>query len=374
MKLDRIIDALERIAPLQLAEPWDKVGLQIGSGSQNIRRAMLCIDLTEPVLDEAVSSRANLVVAYHPPIFEPLSALTDRTWKQRVISEAVRKRIAVYSPHTALDAAEGGVNDWLARSAGEGLIVPTEAVRDESAVTYKLVTFVPAESLDALRRAMSNAGAGRIGAYAECSFSSEGEGTFRGDESTDPAVGKAGRFERIPERRLEIVVRGEHLDGVIAALRKSHPYEEPPIDVYHLARLPGEPDMTVLAGLGRWNILRTPASVSTIVTRVKKHLGVKHLEVADAKRPVQRVGVCAGAGGSFLAEMPGRPDLFITGEMRHHDVLDAVANGTSIILAGHTQTERPYLKEYRRRILAEGAGKGVDWFLSKADRAPTQIR
>lgn len=370
MKLDRLIALLERIAPLYRAEAWDKVGLHVGGVSQNIRRAMLCIDLTEPVIAEAAKARTNLVVSYHPPIFEPLAALTDATWKQRVTTEAVRRRIAVYSPHTALDAAEGGVNDWLAHGVGDGEVAAVMTRPNEQDLKYKIITFVPLEWLDKVRRAKADAGAGCIGAYSECSFSVEGEGTFRGDASTSPAVGKAGRFERVAEHRLEMVVTAGLLDHAVRMLREAHPYEEPAIDVYRLEPV----DAPGRSGLGRVITLKKAVSRATLVQRVKKHLGVKHVEVADAGRPIRRVAVCAGAGGSVLEAMTEQPDAFITGEMRHHDVLDAVSQGVTVLLAGHTHTERPYLREYRRRIIREGGGKGVDWLISRTDKAPTTIR
>lgn len=383
---------LEALAPAALAEPWDKVGLQLGGPDWPVRTAMLCIDLTEQVMAEARQRQVQLIVAYHPPLFEPLERLTADTPRGRVLLAAAGDQIAVYSPHTALDAAVGGVNDWLARAVGKGRVSPIRPAAahagsqaggtgDTSGPQLKLVVFVPAEDTHRVRMALAKAGAGRIGHYTACSFVLAGEGTFQGDETTHPAVGKAGRFERVPEQRMEMVLPADHLGNVVAALRKVHPYEEPAFDVYPLAAMTdtdhgdegGARDQSG-PGQGRVVTLDGPVSLDRLVQGVKRHLGVSHLQIARPSRgrPFQRIGVCAGAGGSLLKEA-GPIDAFITGEMRHHDILAATAAGPAVILAGHTHTERPYLKVYRQKLVKACQGDKVEWILSRRDRAPGVI-
>ncbi|NBC10504.1 MAG: Nif3-like dinuclear metal center hexameric protein, partial [Planctomycetes bacterium] len=232
-RLGAVIDVIESLAPPTLAEPWDKTGLQVGDPTQAVSRALVCIDLTEPVLAEAARRKAELIVAYHPVIFSPLTQLTATHWKQRVLLDAVRKGIAVYCPHTALDAAVGGVNDWLADGLGKGARRPIQPTAwPGSGGNYKLVTFVPPDVADGVRDALSEAGAGVIGHYRRCSFNLAGHGTFQGDETTNPAVGEAGRLEQVEELRMEMVVPRAELAAVVEALYASHPYEEPAFDVY----------------------------------------------------------------------------------------------------------------------------------------------
>lgn len=361
MRLARLLDVLESIAPRHLAEPWDKVGLQVGepSSAAPVNAAMLCIDLTRPVLREAIGRRCRLIVAYHPLIFEPLARLSDEEPRGAVVMEAVRRRIAVHSPHTALDAAPDGVSDWLCRGLGRGR-VEVIASDQTRAQDYKLVTFVPPAHLDRVRQAMFDAGAGRIGAYGDCSFSHEGEGTFRGDAGTDPFIGRPGRLERVTERRLELACGGDRLDAAIRALRAAHPYEEPAFDVLVIHR-------PARSGTGRIVTLDRAVSATLLVRRIKAHLGVERVELAGGGRKIQRVAVCPGAGGSLLA---GRRDVqaIFTGEMRHHDVLAAAQRGQCVLLAGHTQTERPYLPLLRAKLAR--ACPGVRWFVSRADAAP----
>ncbi len=372
MRLHAVLDILRRLAPEPLAEPWDRVGLQVGDPDWAVSRAMLCIDLTQSVLQEAVEAGVSLVVAYHPPIFAPLPAVTALDAKQRLILQAAQHRVAVYSPHTALDAAQGGVNDWLCEGVGQGQAQPIRVAPPQAPQQYKLVTFVPHQQADALRIALAQAGAGVIGDYTHCSFGVAGGGTFLGGDTTNPTVGQRGRLECVDELRIEMVCPADRLDAVVAGLRQAHPYEEPAFDLYPLAPPPPLPQDQV--GQGRVVALDRSVTPTTLINRIKAHLGVKLLEVAvpAGLKTITRAGLCAGAGGSLLKEA-GAIQAFVTGEMRHHDVLTAMAGGVMVLLAGHTQTERPYLKTYRSRILDLG-GDGVEWIVSKADRPPSRLR
>jgi len=265
VQLKKLLEALEEMAPLELAEEWDNVGLLLcPSRKRTSGKLLLTIDLTEPVLEEALRLGADTIVAYHPPIFDPLSELTPTEARQRVILRLVESRIAVYSPHTALDAVVGGVNDWLALGLGEGDSAP-------------IVPFVAPGSLE------------------------------MGDVAT---------------------------------------------------------------GQGRLVRLRRPVKLSTLVRRIKSHLGLKKLRMAKVgggNPLVSSVGICAGAGGAVLGGVEA--DVYLTGEMRHHDVLDANALGTAVILCEHTNTERGYLRIFRSR-LARALGKGVEVRVSRVDTDP----
>ncbi|MHC4990823.1 MAG: Nif3-like dinuclear metal center hexameric protein, partial [Planctomycetota bacterium] len=209
MKVADVAGALEQIAPLTYAADWDRVGLLLGTNDDPVSCAMLTIDLTEPVLTEAIAASADLVVAYHPPIFDPLTTVTDRSPRERIVLQAARAGLAIYSPHTALDAARGGINDWLAESLGSGDVRALESHESlPSAEQCKIVTFCPADAADRVRKALATAGAGRIGDYQLCSFEIRGHGTFLGGEGTSPSVGVAGRLERVEEVRLEMVAPG----------------------------------------------------------------------------------------------------------------------------------------------------------------------
>ena len=379
MELNRAIELLQSLSPEHLAESWDKVGLHVGDPQRDVTRALLCIDLTEAVLQEAIDANAGLIVAYHPPIFSPLAAVTTADTKQRIVLRAIEAGIAIYSPHTALDAAVGGTADYLAEIIGPGSVRPIHPTPGESGDLYKIVVFVPADKADLVRDAFAKAGAGVIGQYTHCTFAAHGQGTFLGSEAANPAVGQRGRLETVEELRLETVCPANRLAPAIAAMRAAHPYEEPAVDVYKLAKDPTNDNASrPQTGAGRILKLDQPMTLSNLVHRMKRGLLVENIEVASAgHKEITTVGVCPGAGGSLLADA-GPLDAYVTGEMRHHDVLAAVDRGTAILLAGHTQTERPYLLRYAKRLAAaetpDAKGADVEWLVSKADQPPSVMR
>ncbi len=370
MQVEQVSAALGTIAPLEYAADWDQVGLLVGGGDWEGSPLMLTIDLTAAVLREATEGGARMIAAYHPPIFEPLARLTASEPRQRIILDAARQGIAVYSPHTALDAAPGGVNDWIADCLGHGdvrALQPHEALPESE--QCKVVTFCPPEAADRVRSALATVGAGRIGGYEHCSFEIRGTGTFFGGPATKPAVGRKGILERQEEVRLEMVCPERALPLAVATLRQFHPYEEPPIEIYRLLPRPLRN-----TGQGRRVVLDEKQAIGALVDRLKQRLGSDALQVAaapDAPRRYGTIGICAGAGGSLRAAASEQGcELFITGEMRHHDVLAATAAGCTVVLAGHTATERPYLKVLRKKISA--ALPDLEVSISRRDTDPIE--
>ena len=369
-----VLQLLERIAPLHLAEDWDNVGLVLeptSSARQPMSRLFLCIDLSESVLDEALELRADLVVAYHPPIFRGLKRLRASAPEERVLVRALEAGLAVYSPHTALDAAQGGVNDWLARGVGAGRCTPLVPHANKAAAELKLVVFVPQSHVAELRAALARElGVGTIGNYSECSYELEGQGSFFGNSAASPAVGERGKLETVLETRLEMRCPSAAVKDLARVIAAHHPYEEPAWDLYPLAPVDTAPPNV---GAGRLLELDEPVSIAEAVARLKAHLGVSTLRVAQAERHeagarVQRVALCAGAGGSLFEAVRG-VDLFVTGELRHHDVLAKLRAGSSVILSEHTHTERGFLPELAERI-SELAGGDLDVLVSKRDSDP----
>ncbi|MDP7029587.1 MAG: Nif3-like dinuclear metal center hexameric protein [Phycisphaerales bacterium] len=356
--------AMESIAPRHLAADWDNTGLLLGCPDAAVSRVLVCIDLTEPVIAEAIEAGVDAIVAYHPAIFEPIQRVTTRDAHGRVVLAAAAAGIAVYSPHSALDAAPGGMGDWLALAIGPGTLGPLEhAVANRPTETHKVVTYVPKDHLDAVRSAMAGAGAGRVGAYGECSTAISSAGTFRGDAGSSPAIGAAGRLETVDECRLMMVCGDGDLPAVTAALESAHPYEEPPIHI-----VPLRPRPMSGAGIGRVLHLDEPRSLTSIIESVKSRLGVSGLRLAGPDGDVAVAACCPGAGGSLLAaaEAAGAT-LYLTGEMRHHDVLAAAARGTRILLAGHTHTERGYMPLLRDRLRTD---LPVEVLVSQRDTCP----
>ena len=377
LPLSRAVELLSELAPLRFAESWDNVGLVLGvpptgGTAPTVERALCTIDLTEAVLDEAVARHAGLIVAYHPPIFAPLKKLDGTAAGGGPLLRAAAARIAVYSPHTALDAAPGGVNDWLAAGVGPGATEPlVDAATLDPSAELKLVTFIPPEHADRLRAALAAAGAGVIGEYSQCSTQAPVTGTFLGSANTNPTIGTAGKLETVAETRLEMVCPKRALGAIARALRDAHPYEEPAWDLYPLAPRP-----TPGFGMGRSIELTEPLILAALVDRLKTHLGRPSLRVAAtaAHRSgsvVRRVAVCAGSGKSIFERAPSF-DAYVTGELGHHAVLAHLRAGSSVILAEHSSTERGYLRDYAARITDRSAG-ALEALVSESDREPLEI-
>lgn len=379
------------IAPLQLAEEWDNVGLLVGDALRPLSGpVLLTIDLDTAVAEEAIAMNAGAIVAYHPPIFRPFKRLTAESGHGALLLRLIERGLAIYSPHTALDAVPGGVTDWLIAQACS--TEPDAQERDGSVLgakplacasgsagdgneTHKVVTFVPREAVERVRGAMASAGAGVIGHYDVCSFGVEGRGTFRGDASSNPAVGERGRMESVEEVRLEMVCGGGVLAAVVGALRGAHPYEEPAFDVYALVPKPRRG-----SGSGRIVTLGSAESVEAIAERLKSRLGVAGVFVALPSAPllargarmVTRVAAVPGSGAGLLdAAIDAGAECFVTGEMKHHEVLGAVERGCAVILAGHTETERGFLAVLAMRL--NGINKDFGARVSLADAAPLRM-
>lgn len=358
------VAAMERIATTALAQSWDTVGLLAGDRHARVHRVLLCIDLTDSVISEGVSKKCNVVMAYHPPIFKPISRLIhpgDGT--DALVFRAIREGLAIYSTHTALDAAVGGTNDALAQLAGAVDLEPLEYVDQPHSSECKLITFVPHAHVDAVAMAMGAAGAGRIGDYSQCSFRTPGTGTFLGGESANPAIGKKGTLESVEEIRLEMVVPTRRLPKVVDALRSTHPYEEPAFDIVPLQPKP-------VFGIGRVGRVSTPTTLKSLADKLTKETGATCVQsVGDTNQQITRVIVVAGSAGTSPFKIPlSSSDAIITGEIRHHDALAIHRKGCCAVALGHWASERPVLPVLARRIETEL--QGVEAIVSTADYDP----
>ncbi|HXE51500.1 MAG TPA: Nif3-like dinuclear metal center hexameric protein [Tepidisphaeraceae bacterium] len=363
MRLKDVIDVLERIAPTRYAESWDNVGLLAGDPQQDVSAALLAIDYTCEVAQERKSLACDLVIAYHPPIFQAVKRLTAGS----TVFDAIRSGVAIYSPHTALDVADGGTNDVLCEVLGVSKRSPLKLL-ETKATQYKLVTFVPESAVEKVSRALFDAGAGRIGQYSWCSFRSAGTGTFFGEEGSNPTIGQSGRLERAPEIRLETVVAISRLGAVIDGLRQSHPYEEPAFDLNQLAAPPEG------VGIGRIGDFDQPVERSELIARIKAGLELSHVLVAGPlEGKVKRAAACAGACGDLLNDaIAQKADLYLTGEMRHHDAIKAAAAGMTVVCTLHSNSERLTLRRLKQRL--EEAAPGLAVHLSRSDRDPFAVR
>jgi len=364
MKVKEIAQKIEEIVPLKLAQDWDNVGLLIGDSRKDIKNILLTIDVTRGVLDEARNLKTDLIVSYHPLIWDGLKKVTAEG-PTGVVYDLIRSDIAVFSIHTALDSAVGGVNDGLAEMVG---IVDGKPIGDYVANpagdNYKLVIFVPVKSATKVSNAVFAAGAGAIGNYSHCGFGTEGTGTFLPHEGAKPAIGKKGELEKVEEIRFEAIVPAGKLNEVVAAMLKAHPYETPAYDIFklHNTEMP--------FGLGRIGELAKPVRIPQIIQQIKKTTGAKAVGlIGDQKRLVRRAAVCAGTCGTIInLVIAAKADLYLTGELKHHQALAAQEAGLTCICLSHTVSERFILKKLARQLQKQI--KTVKISISKKDADP----
>lgn len=340
--VNEIAAFLEHLAPRNLAEDWDNVGLLVGDRQSQVERLLTCLTLTPDVAEEALTLRAQLIVSHHPILFRPVQKLTSDDPQGKMLLQLITGGIAVYSPHTSYDSAAGGINQQLAELLGLTEIAPLRP--EASPAEYALVCYVPENHRAVLQEALWLAGAGKIGDYSRCSFFHTGTGTFLGSESSNPTIGQAGEFEEVAEVRLEVKVGHAKLHEVLTALAATHPYEEPAYFIHPLEASPLAKERTT-AGTGRFGRYElTPAPTLTDVLKiVKQKLGIKNLGyVGNLQQAITKVGIACGAGGELLRDAAKHKcDVFLTGETRFHSLLEAREQGMALIVAGHYATERP---------------------------------
>jgi dinuclear metal center YbgI/SA1388 family protein len=361
-----IVSAVDALAPFALAESWDNVGLLLGDAGRDARRVLVALDVTERVLAEAEQAGADVVLAHHPMIFSSVERLTAETRTGRLALLAAGAGRSIIAAHTNLDAAEGGLCDILAGMAGLADLGPLQ--HGPPVRRYKIVIFVPAEALEAVRSAAFAAGAGHAGPhYAECSFSAPGTGTFRPGAEASPAVGRTGRRNAAPEERLEMVCGERALGAVLAAAGKAHPYEEPAIDVYPLHATQAAP------AVGRVGRRPRAATLGALADDVRDALGLGAIRFAGPPDlAVERVAVCSGAGGGLVEAVHASGcAAYVTGELKYHEVEGLAAAGIGVILGGHFRTERVPLEAWTPRLASR---LDIDVAMSQAEDDPISVR
>ncbi|NXX81168.1 NIF3L protein, partial [Urocolius indicus] len=350
MDLEQLVSALDDFASPSLAESWDNVGLLVQpSPPHAVTTLLLTTDLTEEVMEEAVRRKAQLVLSYHPPVFAPLRRVTWDAWKERLVVRALEHRVGIYSPHTAYDALPRGVNNWLAKGLGASTCVPlhpSTAPSYPSDCTHR-VEFC-ADNTEHLDTVLSE-----IKDIQGISCLSTLPSRVEGEEQT----------------RVSLNCSQKALLEVVALLsQNSLLYHKTEILLLQKPPLPH-------AGMGRLCTLSEPVSLSGVIERIKSHLKLPHIRLAlgmgkTLESPVKTAAVCAGSGSSVLKGTEA--DLYLTGEMSHHDVLDTVAKGISVILCEHSNTERGFLSELRDMLAVHLQNK-INIIVSEKDRDPFQV-
>lgn len=348
--------ALESIAPARFAFPWDKIGLQVGSNSTEVKRAVVSLDRSLGAVSFAAANDAQLLLSHHPLIFDALTRVTDASLEGQTVIELVSRRISFIAAHTNWDAAPGGINDTLAGLLGLSEVESfgSSAVSDQ----FKLIFFSPKSCVDAVLDACSSAGAGEVGHYSRCAFRSEGTGTYVPGGKSNPAIGRPGERSLVDEVRAEMICPSHCRVTVEAALREAHPYEEPAYDF-----IPLEP--VRLQPMGRLGTLPKVQSLTEFSKDVDTKLGTKCWTWGNVDQ-VSKVAVVGGAADSeWRAAKDAGANVLVTGEVKQHVALEAVSAGFSLIAAGHYATEHPGCVALATRMNEELGG--IQWLVYEPD-------
>ncbi len=352
---------LEKLAPRALAEPGDNGGLLVGDGCAPVKRVLVALELTEPVLAEAIAGAYDTLLTHHPLLFSPLTSLVESRPRERMVRELIRGRMNLLAHHTNLDSAENGLAAIAAAGLGLENVAP---LRHSPAGWYKLVGFVPPDAVERVAAAVFAAGAGGIGDYEGCAFSGEGRGWFTPGPEAHPAIGQLSIPERTPEVRWETVVPRNRVAEAVTAYISAHPYEEPAFDIYPVE------DVLTRTGLGRRGTLPCETTVAELAERTA---GLFELDgcswSGDGRRIVRSVGVLPGSGRSLMQEAAGL-DVLITGDLGYHEADRAEDLGLALINAPHGQLEWWCLRRWAETLRAALAGSEVEVVTSDAWRSP----
>lgn len=332
MRLSHLTAALESLAPLPYQESYDNSGLHTGTPDQEITGVLVTLDVTEAVFDEAAARGCNCIISHHPVIFSGLKRLSGNSYVERIIRRAIKDDIALYAIHTNLDNMRGGVNAEFAAALG---LQSTAILAPKTDTLRKLYTYVPHSHAEHVRGALFAAGAGDIGRYRECSFSSRGIGTFKPDADADPMIGEAGGpREHVDEVKVEVLVQRHKEARVLKALFDAHPYEEVAFEFIHLHN--GNQEV----GAGMIGTLPMPMEEKDFLGLLRDKLGAQGIRhTAFLNKPISKVAVCGGSGQFLLRDaMASGADAFVTSDFKYHQFFDA--DGRILVAdVGHYESE-----------------------------------
>ena len=358
MIIKELIRYLEAIAPLDYQESYDNAGLIVGNASAEVSGVLITLDSTEEVIDEAIAKGCNLVIAHHPIIFKGLKKLTGKNYVERTIIKAIKNDVAIYAIHTNLDSVVGGVNYKIAEKLR---LQKVEILAPKSQVLMKLVVFVPVSNTREVLDALHAAGAGVIGNYSHVSFRGEGTGAFRPNEKANPTIGTANIDAEVIENRVEVIFPAYLKNQVVAAMHRSHIYEEVAHDIILLENQNSEVCSGIIGELS------TEMSETAFFSYLKQNMNVRvirHTKLLG--KPIRKVALCGGAGSFLLGDaILQLADVFITADFKYHEFFDA---DNRIIIAdiGHYESE-----QFTKELLKDYICKKITNFAVNLSETPT---
>lgn len=362
MKIKDILSVLETMAPLAYAEDFDNVGLLTGTASSDITGIIVCHDALEEVIEEAAAKNCNLVVCFHPILFSGLKKITGKNYVERAVIKAIKNDIAIYAVHTALDNHKQGVNKIFCDALG---LTDTKILVPKEGFIKKLVTYTTPDNHKALQQALFTAGAGSIGNYTNCSFNSNGTGTYQGNDDSNPQVGTRGEFTQTDEIKIEVTFEKHLENNILKALFANHIYEEVAYEIYNLNNTHQN------IGLGMTGMLSQPMDEKEFLLFVKEKMnadGIRHSAYTGKK--ISKVAVLGGSGSfAIKAAIAAGADAFLTADLKYHQFYEAEGK---LLLAdiGHFESER-YTQNYIAGYLQDNI-KGIDIIITTVNTNPVK--
>jgi len=344
-KAYEIIAHMDKMAPPFLAEDWDNVGLLVGSKEKEVKSVLLSLDVTSKVVDEAISKNVDMIIAHHPVIFKGLKNVRDDNAQSKLVYRLIRNNINVFAAHTNFDVATENINRRLAKMLNLVNVQNLSVYKTEK--LYKIAVFVPRDNADEVRSVMCNAGAGWIGNYKECTFSTNGTGTFMPLEGTNPYIGSQGNLERVNETKVETIVPEYLLKGVVDDMLKVHPYEEVAYDIYPLA------NEGFQYGLGNVGELIDTYRFNDFLDYLKSAFDLQSLRYTENPPvSVKKVAIfCGSFDEDYIAAVKRHnPDILVTGDIKHHIAIDLIENGICAVDCGHYGTEKVVIGMFKEML------------------------
>lgn len=349
MKIKDIIHCIETFAPLALQESYDNAGLIVGDSGKEFSKGLVCIDITDKVIDEAIKKGCNLIVSHHPLIFGGISKITNNSFSGKCIIKAIKNDVAIYAVHTNLDNIINGVNAILCKKLG---LINCKILKPRKNILKKLVTFCPADYTEKVRKALFESGAGHIGNYDCCSFNAGGTGSFRALENANPFVGEVDKLHYEKEVRIETIYPSYIENKIVQALLSSHPYEEV---AYDLIPLDNAFNKAGEGMIGELEEIIGPMEFLQKIKSVTQTGAIRHSEIL--KQKIRKVAVCGGAGGFLVKDaIAAGADIFVTADLKYHQFFDG-QSGIIIADIGHFESE-----QFAMEILVDFLNKNFPTF------------
>ena len=344
MKIAEIIQTIENFAPISYQENYDNAGLIIGDKLTDCTGVLICLDSIEAVVDEAIAKNCNLIVAHHPIVFSGLKKINGKNYIERTIIKAIKNDIAIYACHTNIDNVRLGVSDVIAEKLN---LKNRKILEPKKSILKKLFTYIPTKRKDDLLNALFAAGAGNIGNYSECSFSVEGNGTFKPNELANPVVGENGIRSNENEAKIEVIFPYYLESKIIQTLKANHPYEEVAYEIISLDNAFQD------VGSGMIGVLENEMDEMQFLSYLKEKMNTQCIRYTSLlNKPIKTVAVCGGAGSFLLNQaISQKADVFITGDFKYHQFFDA-DNQLIICDIGHYESEQ-FTSQLFNKIISE---------------------